>query len=718
MGGKENENCHNKCNTRLITMILIKLFQWKNVIVGMMCIIAANPMYAQSSHAVKAISRVKPDSISLRWAPTDMEAWRLGNQYGYGIIRYTLVVNNVLLKKPVKELLTVHPLQPLALPDWEPIAKSSSYGAIAAQALYGANFNADANTATGLSWTKVYQKSNQQDMRFSFALFAADMNKDVAKASGLCWVDHKVKKGHKYLYKIFVAVPELSAPKPVDTALVYVGADSYETLPKPAEFRVDFMDSTAVLSWNREVQQSVYVAYQIERSSDGGQSFQVRNKEPFVSILKDAKNPFSFYVDSTFAYIEHQYRILGINAFGEKGPYSDVARGMSKPSAQLAPQFLKYEFKNDREVKLSWQYDSGQRSKIQGFKVYRSMEHEGGYKLLSSNSLLPKSQLYFVDVQPLSVGYYQVVAIDASGKEQASFPILVQFEDKQSPKAPQTFTGTIDKQGQVKLGWTANAEDDLLGYYVYASNGQNEEYARVSPHSLKTPTFDTWIDLKTLTDSIYYEVLAVDKHYNESSRTRLALARPDIIPPAPVGIVRTEGTISGIGLLWYNSPSKDVKRYLITRMEEHCQDCEKRTEVMHQGDSTLYIDSTAEQGKTYQYSIQAEDRGGLRSEKMETIKVQRKKLQAKAKVHAFSGTWDEQHKKIKLNWQASGNNVKHWIIYRASQGERLAQYASSQELNFVDIEVETTKTYEYYLRPVFRDRTLGSLSTALIVKPE
>ncbi len=715
----------------------------KHVLAFLILFIGTNSiMRGQEVNAVKAIARPKPDSILLRWAPSNKETWKLGNQHGYMIERITLVENKVRLAKPKSEKLTLVPIRPLPLADWEPVAKNNKYGAITAQALYGEDFRTNSKNNKDNSWQALYQKSTEEDMRFGFALFSADMDVATAKASGLRFVDKKVRKGDKYLYRIWIPAEMATSPQPkveaptdksvqalqrkgVDTALVFTGTDEYAPLPKPAEFSTVFLDSTAILSWNIKVQENVYVAYDIERSSDGGLSFEARNAEPFVPILKENKNPFAFYKDSTLANVELQYRIRGLNAFGERGPYSVITKGKSQPSSQQAPKELKYELVETRKIKLSWIYPQSQINLIQGFKVYRSAEHEKGYQLISSATVIPKTQLSFVDNSPLGAGYYQVVAVDAKNQEYSSFPVLVQFEDAEPPKAPTGLKGTIDKQGKVSIAWTANKERDLLGYYVYGSNGRKDEFSRLTPDPLKSPTFADQIDLKTLTDSIYYEVLAMDKRYNESPRSLLALPRPDIIPPAPVAIIDTKGTEQGIEISWHNSSSKDAKQYVLYRFEgelgesqEHeLSNNESFRTIAHKGDTTVFLDTTALVGKTYQYAVDVVDRSGLRPRsKMYSIKVQRKKMGLHAKALNFTGAWLPNNKKIVLNWKSSGSPVKHWVVYRSSQGERLAQYEAALGETFIDTEVDKAKTYQYFLRPVFLDRTMGSMSEAVKVE--
>ncbi len=98
-------------------------------------------IYSQDS-TLHIIARPLPDSILIRWAPSDYKTWQLGNQYGYIVERYTILRDSSLVKDTEKRILTSSPLKPLGLYDWEPLAKTNKY-AIAAEAIYEETFKID-----------------------------------------------------------------------------------------------------------------------------------------------------------------------------------------------------------------------------------------------------------------------------------------------------------------------------------------------------------------------------------------------------------------------------------------------------------------------------------------------------------------------------------------------------------------------------------------------
>lgn len=657
---------------------------------------------------VKLAARVLPDSILLRWAPTDPQTWALGNKYGYLIERYSLGENKIPKNVPTLVVLNPQPLRPLPLAQWEPVAKANKYGAIAAQAIYGESFEiANAKKQENQSLIRqAYEKSTEMEMRFSFALLGADLDANTAKAAGLKWTDKSIKKGSRYLYKVYVAVPE-NLDIRLDTGTVFLSTDEYIPLPKPLEFLATFSDTTVVLTWNQKLLQGTYVAYDIERSRDGGLTFQKRNKEPFIAINERKENDYVMFLDTVHTRKQLLYRIRGWSSFGEKGPYSALQKGFCKPLVRQAPEAVAAQVIG-KDVRLTWKYDKANLPNIVGYKVYRSMEITSSYKAVSLQ--LAPTVLSFKDPKPITAAYYKVCAVDAKGNEKESLPILVQLEDDEAPSTPRMVTGTIDRNGWAKVEWQPNREGDLWGYYVYKSNHRQQEASKVTPKHLNASTFSEKLDLRSLTDSVYYYLTAVDGHNNESKPFVLALRKPDLLPPAPVLIKKTIATSKGIYLMWANSASKDAQSYKIVRFSQQVPKGILVANLPHSGDTTAYLDTRLEEGEQYHYTVAAIDESGLSSEPFPSLKVRSLRASRTTTFTTLLAIRDTSINEVQLSWQSDGSPVKHWIIYRGSQGERLAQYESSETNVFIDVEIQRKKNYYYHVRPVYHNDELGPIS--------
>ncbi|MEQ8924768.1 MAG: hypothetical protein RLO81_03080, partial [Fulvivirga sp.] len=68
---------------------------------------------------VRILSKIKNDTVLLRWAPTDAVSWQLGNKYGYSIEKYIISRNGERLNIPERQTITSEPIKPLPLEQWE-----------------------------------------------------------------------------------------------------------------------------------------------------------------------------------------------------------------------------------------------------------------------------------------------------------------------------------------------------------------------------------------------------------------------------------------------------------------------------------------------------------------------------------------------------------------------------------------------------------------------
>src|SRR5262249_382371 len=102
----------------------------------------------------------------------------------------------------------------------------------------------------------------------------------------------------------------------------------------------------------------------------------------------------------------------------------------------------------------------------------------------------------FTDERPGASNYYRIVAMNDDDRTY-SFPHLAQLPDSIPPAAPKAVKGSIDTTGVVSLSWEAGKEKDLLGYRVFRSNFENDEYTQVTVSPLSEPTFVDTVSLRT-----------------------------------------------------------------------------------------------------------------------------------------------------------------------------------------------------------------------------
>src|SRR5580698_1416866 len=176
---------------------------------------------------VRVVAKSYADSVVVRWAPMNAVAWLLGNDSGYRLAR----IDYSDKQHPVTTVLTAAPLRPLTLEQMmAKIGPNNKYAAIAAQALYGKDFQMTKDAPIGFA-KKVKQAHDAMNFRYSFTLEAADFSSVVASAIALRWVDKDVKKGSSYIYVLTVC----GATKDyvVDSAAAFVVDNPAEPVPAP-----------------------------------------------------------------------------------------------------------------------------------------------------------------------------------------------------------------------------------------------------------------------------------------------------------------------------------------------------------------------------------------------------------------------------------------------------------------------------------------------------
>jgi hypothetical protein len=670
------------------------------------------------NHKIQLTGRTYKDSIILRWAPFSPELWQMGNNVGYIIERLTIITqDSFILPQPERIILTPKPVKPLSLNEMEKIANNDKYTAIVAQAIYGETFTTNTNiNNNALSFLNT---ATEIQNRFSFALFSADMSVKAAKAHGLLFVDKSIKKGEKYLYRVYLAQSLLSVQ--ADTGLLFINASDIFELPKPIDLEARWGDKMIELSWNREFFERIYVSYIIERSDDKGKTFKQVNNLPTINL--DNSNTKShntyFYLDSipqnNFIYV---FRVKGVTPFGEISPPSDTIMGMGKNTIPYINPFINAnKLLDNNSIEISWNIPEENIAYIKGFGVERSDKSEGPFRLLNKQPFNPSCR-NFIDSFSLPVNYYRVYSIDQYGSAHYSFPSLVQLPDSIPPAPPKNINGFIDSSGIVYIYWGKNNEPDLEGYSVYFSNNINSEFIKVNTKKITDTSFTDTTTLKTLSKNIYYRIKAYDGHYNYSDFSEiLTLARPDIVPPSPPLIYNAFATDTGNIIEWYPSPSDDVSKHLIYRKNQGEKNWTLINIFRDIDTQNIYFDNAKTNSLLSEYLIIAVDRCGLESKPSNIVKIVWQEPDITNQRPLLEGYANYRDKTIELKWKRV-EGAEKYCIYRQVNDEKMQLYRSVPgNVNvFVDEQVVKDSVYKYYLIVLYIDKIKSKPSNESIIK--
>lgn len=676
------------------------------------CLLVAAPAMAlsqaldQSKPAVKVVANPVGNKITLRWAPTTAPAWDYGNTYGYSVQRLTIMRNNATVTSRNMVYLSRH-AAPKPLPQWEQQVKENKYAAVAAQALYGKTFQLKGGNVAGMM-----NKVKESEQRFSFALFAADYSPVVADMSGLSIVDVNVDQQEHYLYKVWVNMPDKKYP--IDTGFVYTGLKEQRPLPTLPRPEVTFMDKQAVIAWNYGYYVNSYIAYFVERSADGT-NFSSISKEPIVPTEDGTPTGLMHVIDSLKDNgTSYQYRIQGVSVFGTTGPYSPTVEGKGKKALTAAPTIRAANVVAEDKVRLQWEYPAVVTSELKGFQVERAMKPKGPFSTISP--LLKPEVLEYVDQQPASSNYYRIVALGEDDRTY-SFPHLAQLPDSIPPAPPTALKGSIDTTGVVRLEWNANKEKDLLGYRVFRSNFENDEYTQVTVSPVKETTFADTVSLKTLTRNVYYKVMAVDRRFNPSPfSSALSVARPDVLPPSAPAFRSIEYFPGkGVVVAWNRSGSSDIQQHVVYR--RMANDATWSAAATFTDTTSVFVDNKVENKNVYAYAVIAQDISGLSSKPSSPITITVNDRGNKPSIEKFSAKQDTGNKQIVLSWAYDASDVeKFWIYRNGTDGKlRLLDSVDPDVKQFRDKQVTVNTQYQYSIKAVFKDGAHSPFSKPVMI---
>jgi fibronectin type 3 domain-containing protein len=676
------------------------------------------PLDSSEHYAIAAW--VKEGTVTLRWGPRDFGVWQLANKNGYILERAVLPKTTVkdpadYSKIPYQALGT---FRPYSLKDWKSRTDTTQIANVtAAQALYG---KADYTPATGGGGMgALRQQSMEQNMRHAFALYAADLLPQTAEALGLRFEDKDISKDNRYIYRIF----NLPSKKGylTDTAYVVVDPANISVVPTVKTIFLEEMDSKIKVQWSKVVNRTKFTAYHVEKSLDGGKTFQRISKLP-ITFDFGAYQPDDFYFVDTQVVneVKYHYRVLGITAFGELSQPSESVSGSGKDlSGSMPPTSL---WANDigGKFEITWKNPEQQVDDHAGWYVARSVNATGPFSYLHEKPL-DKNLLKFVDESPIPLlpNYYVVYAADDKDNLNQSPVIMGVHNDSEPPKKPNGLSGVSDSTGLITLQWAENQEIDLMGYRVYMATARDRDWFQLTSEPTPKSTFQTRVPLNTLTEKVYFTVVALDFHYNPSEYAETAeVLLPDTIAPEKPLFLHYFVDEKGIHLEWARSNSTDLKTIHLLRQSENQSTWTTLADVTNSKTNT-YTDTTARIGQTYRYAVEATDNAGLKSGTEQALRIEAVDNFIRPGVTRIQGQYDKAKKLFSLGWEYKPQGRYNFVIYRATTGqtpETIAQIAGTERVFADDSLTSQKEGYEYFVKVIWADGGESDLSEPFEVR--
>lgn len=663
--------------------------------------------------SVRMIGRADSNrnAIYLRWASATPNSWKLNNKYGFILERYTVIRNKQMLPVPEKLVLSPTPLKPRALEEWETLAKKDNNAAVIAQALYGEDFNVSINDKGA---AKILAQSQELEQRFSFSLYAADNSFEGALMAGWAFVDKNVKADEKYLYRLKPAAPaKLLA---ADSVSVFISPAEYEPLPAVQEVIARFGNKGVMLNWDIQMLSQYFASYYVEKSDDGGVSFKKVNGLPVSNFDNGTgKQTRMFFMDSLKENgKEYQYRVVGVNPFGQPGPPSTIIKGVGRDMLAAVPNIRNAYVDKKGVLQVNWIFDEKGNNAIRGFQLKRADNIKGPYENFG-DTLAVTSRTTALKKELGASNYFTITALAKEGEGSTSFPYLVQPEDSMPPAIPINVKAVIDTNGIVTISWDRNTEKDLMGYKVFRAQKRGEELVPLVDSVWYGTKFRDTLSLKMLNKRSYYAVTALDTRFNQSAKSILVeVKKPEVIPPSPAVISKFKVEGTNVTLNWIASSDSDVVSHAVYRKVPGDTSKPVMVRAFQGKDTTSYTDKGLIGGKKYNYYIVAKSEGGLTtpSEELTVITAQQANTEDAQFTRMYAYTQPEK-RRIEITWDHNLQQVAELQVYKAEGGKQLVLWKvlPAAQKGIYDTNVQANTEYQYGVMAVFSSGAFSSMKT-------
>ncbi|MFN3785095.1 MAG: fibronectin type III domain-containing protein, partial [Spirosomataceae bacterium] len=540
------------------------------------------------------IAKTEKDKVILRWMPQSFDTWQKGNAVGYQLFRQTTHRNGLKIDE-AQILLTPSPIVPLKENYWKLLSKQENFATVAYQFL----------TAP------TPEDQTSKDLSFAMAMLMSNTSGAIAGGMAMLYEDRTTAPNEQYIYTVVIDKTSISASMSVETAKI-------TRLLPPSNLYGEFQDSTLFIRWN--VSDSLlHSAFVVERSDDGGLSYQATQAEPILALAEP--DSLGNYIGTKSEnlpqlYQAYFYRVKAITPFGILSEPSNVIRIYGYRTKLPLPKVKTFLPKNkEKGVRISWNFPDSLNNDIRGFDVLRAEKLGEKYEKLNPKPLSRQTRMY-VDSLPLSEGYYQVSVINWAYKSLSSYPEFVQLEDSIPPQKPVWKTYQSDQNGIVTLRWKANHEKDFLGYSIYRGDNPKRELSLITSRIMADSVYQDTVSLNLLNKKIYYSIIAFDKRLNPSVHADTVIVlRPDIIPPASPNFTDFSLSDTSIAISWVNSPSQDLDSTFLYRVLKSDSLNGRALLLGFSAQTPLnnFLDTTAAEKTPYVYQLIAQDDAGLRS---------------------------------------------------------------------------------------------------------
>ena len=198
---------------------------------------------------------------------------------------------------------------------------------------------------------------------------------------------------------------------------------------------------------------------------------------------------------------------------------------------------------------------------------------------------------------------------------------------------------------------------------------------------------------------MYYQVVAVDKRFNNSNKSEvLVLEKPDVIPPTSPVFSDYKVENEEVKLTWYNSSEEGVIHILSRKNlteDTAWEEVFKVTDTIQ-----TYIDKKVEADKIYRYKIKAIDKSGLESLPSTPLTIEVIDLKPKELIKEINFNVYREDNYIELFWRAEDDKIAEYTIYKQENDKDPTTWriVPVNIKRLIDDGVNPNVVYTYYFR--------------------
>jgi hypothetical protein len=538
-----------------------------------------------------------------------------------------------------------------------------------------------------------------------------------------------------------------------------------------------------------------FAKYDIYRSSSANNlGYKKINKQPVVQLnVSSATASDTLYytdIDSNLVVFDtYSYKVKAYTIFNDESTFSNEVSGKAIDAITVLPRINDYAINDSTSttnatVNIKFELTAGidtllnsvKNQIILRYEIQKSIYSDSLFSTVGTNSdKTTKNLSYTMPLTEVEAVYLRVKVVYVGTKAPSySSSVMIQLADRSPPAVASSisldtnYPKIENEKAVIKIKWAVNTESDFLGYRIFRKNFAKEMEMNITndivskaqlsaaPNNadkdtilsanaskLYTPKavggfvyLEDILDSKTLNDSIYYQIMSVDKRFNQSKLSApFGVARPNMAPPViPVFIKDSiNHALGGVFLEFSISKDPDITVLELYRTTAANLTITNLTPIVtfNKNDFQLtdtlkyslsYLDTGIKAGGTYVYLIRVVDRYLLNQDFISdkplivevpvTVNTSGKEVD----ILSFTSTIVREPDWIELKWVHTSTAVREYQIYRGVYKGVFTPTAavptipikswkelSSDYSSYKDKDVVVGSSYRYLIRAIYNN---------------